>query len=132
MAGRGPVPLVIFLGEVKEGVGDSGVVGDELMVEVGKAKERSYVFDFSEGWPSGNTVKLDRVHGKLSGLQNHYKVFDFGDVELAFLKLQVKVQFSHALEDMMGSFFMGRRVRGGDEEVVHIDDELSFGDHVLE
>ena len=36
---RGPVPREIFLGEVNEGVGDVGVVGNELLVEIGEAKE---------------------------------------------------------------------------------------------
>ena len=51
---------------------------------------------------------------------------------MAFLKLQVKVEFCHMLEDMTGSVCMGLRVRGGDEEVIHVDDEPSFSDHVLE
>ena len=32
----------------------------------------------------------------------------------------------------MGSFCMGLRVGGGNEEVVHVDDEPSFSNHVLE
>ena len=68
-------------------MGDGGVVRDELMVEVDKAEEGSYILDFGWGWPGGNTVELDRVHGKLTRFHNHSKVFDFRDVELAFLKL---------------------------------------------
>ena len=36
------------------------------------------------------------------------------------------------LEDMTSSFSMEFRVGGGDEEVIHINDEPSFYDHVLE
>ena len=31
--------MVVFLGQVQEGMGNGGVVGDQPMVEVGKAKE---------------------------------------------------------------------------------------------
>ena len=44
----------------------------------------------------------------------------------------MEVQFRHALEDTFGAFAMGVFVRGEDKEVVHIDDEPSFCDHVLE
>ena len=42
----------------------------------------------------------------------------------------MKIKFSHMLEDMTGLVCMGLGVRGGGEEVVHIDDEPSFSDHV--
>ena len=32
----------------------------------------------------------------------------------------------------MGPFFVGCGVRGGNKEVIHIDDEPSFCDHVME
>ena len=44
----------------------------------------------------------------------------------------MKVEFSHALEDMTGSFSVSFGVRGGDEEVIHVDDKPPFSDHVLE
>ena len=44
----------------------------------------------------------------------------------------MKVEFSHPLEDVMGSFFMGFWIGGDNEEVIHIDDEPSFSDHILE
>ena len=72
------------------------------------------------------------ILSSLTGFHNHSKVFDFRNIELAFLKLQVKVKLSHALEDMTGPFFMGFWVGRGDEEVIHVDDELSFCDHVSE
>ena len=40
--------------------------------------------------------------------------------------------FRSALEDLAGPFSMGFWIWGGDEEVVHVDDEPSFGDHVPE
>ena len=102
------------------------------MVEVGKAKEGSYILDFSGGWPSGNAVEFDQVHGELTGFYDHSKVFDFRDVKLAFLKLQMEVKLSHSLEDAAGSLSVGFGVRGGDEGVIHIDDEPSFCYHISE
>ena len=37
LLGRGPVPRKIFLGEVNEGAGNGGIVGNELPVEIGEA-----------------------------------------------------------------------------------------------
>ena len=37
LLGRGPVPREVFLGEVNEGAGDGGVVGNESPIEIGKA-----------------------------------------------------------------------------------------------
>ena len=44
----------------------------------------------------------------------------------------MEVKLSHALEDSSGSFSMGFKVRGGNEEVVHVDDETSLSDHIME
>ena len=66
----------------------------------------------------------------MTGFHNHSKVFDFGDVKLAFLKLQVKVELSHTLEDMTGLFFVSFWVRRDNEEIVHVDDEPSLSNHV--
>ena len=100
---------------------NSRIVGDELIIEIDKAKEGMYFLDFCEGWPGSNTVKFHEVHSKLLGFHDHPEVFDFGDIELTFFKFQVEVQFSHLLEDMVSPFCMSFRVGGGDEGVIHID-----------
>jgi len=130
LASGSPVPLEVFLSEVDEEAGDVRVVGDEPSVEVGKAKEGAYVLDFCRGWPFGDSVKLDRVHGKLTGFNDHSEVFYLVSGEFAFLKFEVQIEFSHALEDALGVFFMCSGVRGEDKEVIHVDDEPSFCDHV--
>ena len=79
--------MVVLFGEVQERTGDSGIIRDESSVEAGKAKEGLYVLDFGRGWPCCNAIKFDRVHGKLTRFYNHPKVFDFRNIELAFLKL---------------------------------------------
>jgi len=39
LASGGPVPLEVLFGEVDEGTGDIGVVGDESTIKIGEAKE---------------------------------------------------------------------------------------------
>ena len=91
-----------------------------MTVEIGKAKERPYIFDLGWSWPGSDTVELDRVHGELTEFHDHSKIFDFGDVELALLKLQVEVEFSHSLKDTTSSFGVGLWVGGGDEKIIHV------------
>ena len=111
---------------------DSRVVGDKLMIEVGKAEEGSHILDFGRGWPGSNAIKFDRVHGKLTRFHDHSEVLDFRDVKLAFFKFQIEVELSHPLEDMVDLLGVGCWVWRGDEEVIHIDNQLSFSDHVSE
>ena len=56
LAGGGPMPGEVFLGEVNERPGDVGVVMDETSVEVGEAEKRSNVLDLLGGWPAGDAV----------------------------------------------------------------------------
>ena len=62
----GPVLVVVFLGEVKEDMGDGGVVWSEVIVEVGKVEEGLYIFDFSRGGSAGDFIKFYWIHGELS------------------------------------------------------------------
>ena len=62
LAGGRPDPGQGFLDEVDQGVSDIGVIGDEPLVEVGKAQEGAYILDFSWGKPACNAIEFDRVH----------------------------------------------------------------------
>ena len=44
----------------------------------------------------------------------------------------MEVKFSHALQDAFGAFFVENSVGGVDEEVIHVDNEPSFGNRVAE
>ena len=68
--------MMVLFGEVKQGAGNCEVVGDELVIKVGKAKEGPYILDFSGSWLGSNAVKFYWVHGKLSRFHNHPKVFN--------------------------------------------------------
>jgi len=71
LAGRGPVPLEILFGQIDEGAGDIGVVGDESPIEVCKAEERAHIFDLGGSGPFGDSVKLDGVHSELPWFDDH-------------------------------------------------------------
>ena len=87
LTGRGPIPTVVLFHKIQKGVGNSRVVRDESTVEVDKAKEGSYIFDFGRGWPGGDAVKFDQVYDKLTRFHDHSKVFYFWDVKLTLLEL---------------------------------------------
>ena len=63
LASRGPIPSVILLRKVKQRADNGGVVRNEPLVEVGKAKEGLYILDFGGGRPGSNAIKFNRVHG---------------------------------------------------------------------
>jgi hypothetical protein len=44
----------------------------------------------------------------------------------------MEVKFHHSLEEVFCSFFMDGGVAGEDEEIIHVDNEPSFGDHIAE
>ena len=77
--------MVVLFYEIKQRAGYGRVVGDEPVIEVGKAEEGMYFLDFGRGRPHNNTVQFDRVHGELSRFYNHAEVFNFRDIELTFL-----------------------------------------------
>ena len=68
----------------------------------------------------------------MTRFNDHAEVFDLINGELALFEFQMKVKFSHALQDAFGAFFMKGGVGGVDEGIVHIDDKSSFGNHVAE
>ena len=132
LARGGPVPREVFLGEVEERASDVGVVRDEVAVEIGEAKERANIFHLGRSRPIRDSVEFNRVHGQLTRFNDHAKVFDFVGGKLALFEFQVEIKFSHTLQDALRTFFVEGGVGGVDEEIIHIDDEPSFGNHVAE
>ena len=62
LTGRGPVPGEVFLSEVEERASDVGIVRDEALVEVGKAKERANVFHLGWSGPACDSIEFNQVH----------------------------------------------------------------------
>ena len=51
--------MIVFFSEIEQGAGNNGIVGDEPTIEVGKAKEGSYILDFGGSWLCSNAVEFD-------------------------------------------------------------------------
>ena len=132
MARRGPIPGKVFLGKVEERASDIGVIGDEASVEIGEAKERADIFHLGGSWPIGDPIEFNWVHGQLTRLDDHAEVFNLVGGEFTLFELQMKVELSHTLQDMFSAFFMEGGVGGIDEEIIHIDNQPSFSNHVAE
>ena len=103
-----------------------------MAVEIGEAKERADIFYLGWGWPTGYPIEFYWVHGQLAWFDDHAEVFDLVGGKLAFFELQVKVEFGHTLQDAFGAFLMEGGVGGVDEEIIHVDNEPSFGNHIAE
>lgn len=43
---RGPIPLEVLFNKIDERLDNIGIVGDETLVEVDKAKKGLYIFNF--------------------------------------------------------------------------------------
>jgi hypothetical protein len=86
------------------------------------------ILNLGRDGPTGNPVKFHRVHGELSGFDDHSEVVYLRNGE--FLKLEMQVKFGHVLENTFGLFFMEFIIWEEDEDIVHLDNEPSFGDHV--
>ena len=97
LAGGGPIPREILLGEIEERASDVGIVGDESSVEIGETKEKVDIFHLGRRGPVCDAVKLDGVHGEFAGFHDHSKIFHLVGGELALLKFQVEVKLGHAL-----------------------------------
>ena len=132
LARRRPIPGEVLLGEVEEGTRDVGVVGDEPTVEVGESEERADIFYLSRRRPVCDAVELDGVHSQLAGFHDHSKVFHLVGGELALFEFQVKVKFGHALKNAFRALLVEGDVGGVDKEVIHVDDEPPFGNHIAE
>ena len=121
LARRGPVPGEVLLWEVEEGVSDIGVIGNEASVEIGEAKERADIFHLGGSWPIGDPIEFNWVHGQLTRLDDHAEVFNLVGGEFTLFELQMKVEFSHTLQNTFSAFLMEGGVGGIDEEIIHID-----------
>jgi len=51
-----PVPRYVLVSEASEGYNDVGVVENETLVEVGKAKEGLNLLEILQSWPLENSV----------------------------------------------------------------------------
>ena len=79
-----PVPGKIYFGQINKGRGDIGVIRNESLVEVGKAKEGSNILYLGECGPWCNAINFDRIHGEFTRFNDHPKILDFWGGKFAF------------------------------------------------
>ncbi|ETW85245.1 hypothetical protein HETIRDRAFT_309259, partial [Heterobasidion irregulare TC 32-1] len=83
-----PFKWYILLCEVIERSGHGSEVFDESAIEVSKAEEGLYFLQVLWGWPGGDSIDLDRVHGYIIRGNDEPKVFNCVCPEGAFGRFQ--------------------------------------------
>ncbi|KAF8240201.1 hypothetical protein L208DRAFT_1234020, partial [Tricholoma matsutake] len=107
-------------------------MSDKFPVEIPKSQEGSDCLYICRGWPILYTCQLCVVHGNFVGSDDQTQGFHFVDVELAFLWLQVQVIFCQSLQYPLCPFLVFVLVLGEYQDVIHVNYEPSFSDHVTE
>ena len=51
--------MIVLFCQIKEGMSNSGIVRDELMVEIGKAKKGMYFLEFSGDRPGSDAIEFN-------------------------------------------------------------------------
>src|SRR5882724_11378552 len=129
MALIGEVPRGTLVGKMYDQNSDFRVSENEMMIEVGKSKERLDVFDFPGFQPILDDLDLVRGHGEAFGGQHVSEVFAGSDVELTFVCTGKQSISTEPMKHFLNvSFVFGNVVRI-DENVVQIYDDNDI-DHV--
>ena len=101
-----PGPRAVLLGEEDNGCDNVGVVGDELSIEVRKAKEGTYSLDRGWGMPVSDGRKFCRVHVDKALTNNHSQVLHGGSVKGVFQDLEGKTMLLEVRKDLTSSLVM--------------------------
>jgi hypothetical protein len=124
--------MSVLLSEVMKGAGDVGEVRYERTIEVAEPNKQAHPLDGSQGLSLVDGSECCRVHGDMSLLDDHPKVFDLGYRKGTLLKLQVQVVVLKSLENLLHPFLVFDCSGRVDKEVIYVDDEPSFcGDHAF-
>ncbi|EJF55305.1 hypothetical protein DICSQDRAFT_74684 [Dichomitus squalens LYAD-421 SS1] len=83
-------------------------------------------------WPVSDAFELSRVHSDDVGSDDEAQKFDLRNVKDALLRFQEEVVLLKTLVDSPSTFRVSGCILGEDQNVVHIDDNPSFVNHVLE
>ena len=104
--GLSPGPRVVLTSEEDDGCDNVGVLGNELVIEVHKAKEGMYSFDRGRRTPVSNGSKFHRVHANKTLTNNHSQVFHGGSIKGVFRDFEGKAVFPEMCKDSMSSLMM--------------------------
>ncbi|ETW76598.1 hypothetical protein HETIRDRAFT_327870 [Heterobasidion irregulare TC 32-1] len=127
-----PLKWYILLCEVIERSCRGSEVFDESAIEVSKAEERLYFFQVLQGWPGGDSINLDRVHGYIIRGNDKSEVFDCVRLKGAFRRLQEQVVVQKYLHDLgchAPMLFNGLREH---QDVIHVDCKDLRNNEVME
>src|ERR1700742_2030418 len=113
----------------------SGNVGeslDEPSIEVHKAQERLKFLDTSWHWPVAHSINFYRVHLDLVFRENESQKLYLLHFEKTLFWFQVEVVVLQYLEDSLHCQSMLFQGFGEDQYVIHINDNHSFINQLLE
>src|ERR1700731_1268754 len=117
-----PEPRSIFSGEVGHRSDNIGVSMDEAVVEVGKPKERLYVFNLPWSGPFLYGINFSCVHRKSSRRQYKSEVLHSFNMKFTLCQVQEETVLPEPSEYLLDMFDLLFWVLGVDEDVVEVDD----------
>src|SRR5882724_7379182 len=117
------VPEGTLVGEARKWNGDFGISVNEMMVEIGKTKERLNVLDFPGFWPVLDDLDFVWGHGEAFWGQHVSEIFSGSGMELAFVCIGKKSVSAESAEYFPNMGFVLGNVVGIDEDVVQIYDD---------
>ena len=120
----------ILLGEVKQGVCSMGVILEKLMVKVAESKEGLELFDHPGCRPMCDGSEFGWVHLEASFCNNDAEVFDRCLCKHALFWFEVQIMILEACKDFMGKFVKVSRVIGKYQDVIQVNYDMSFINHV--
>src|SRR5690554_1105783 len=115
----------VLFEEPGNGPNDLREVLDESPIKVGKAEEDLNVANGTRGGPRGDRADFSRVHGDAFWRDHITKELDLGDMELAFIDIDLKLGIREQLEDFANMESMRVFVLGIDQDIIQINDDYS-------
>jgi len=118
----GKIPLDVLPSQLCERNCDIGVVMDELLIEVGKPKERLDIFHFAGYRPLLDGLDLVGGHGEAVQREDISEILYGVMVPFAFTRAWKQVVFLESPENVSNVFMMLFGVVGVHEDVVKVDE----------
>ena len=101
------------------------------MIKIRKPKESANTLDGGGRFPFLDGRKFNRVHFDLSLSDYHAKEFDMWHVKSALGEFEGQSMLTKGKQDSLGTFVMKGKVSlGMDAQVVHIDLQPTFSNHI--
>jgi hypothetical protein len=108
---------------MSEGSGDFRVAIDELMIEVGEAKEGLNVLDFPQFWPIEDGLHFVFSHAESVRGKDVSEVFHTVPVEFAFPGIGIQAMLPESAEDFFDMLFVLGHIVRVDQDVIEVDND---------